>query len=260
MKSDFIVALTQLAAERNLPRDKVMSAIEAALVSAFKKDTVTEGRNISVRLDTASGGIRVDIIKTVVESVEDPLQEISIEDAKSKYKSNSSIGDTIATEEIPNSAGRIAAQTAKQVVLQRLREAEREIILSEYEGREGEIITVTIQRIEPTKIIVDTGRTEAILPISQQVTSERYRQGAKIKVLLQSIDKESIKGPELIVSRTDELLLRRLFEQEVPEIFNGAVEIIGIARESGSRSKVAVRARQDGVDPCLLYTSPSPRD
>ncbi len=249
MKSDFIVALTQLAAERNLPRDKVMSAIEAALVSAFKKDTVTEGRNISVRLDTASGGIRVDIIKTVVESVEDPLQEISIEDAKSKYKSNSSIGDTIATEEIPNSAGRIAAQTAKQVVLQRLREAEREIILSEYEGREGEIITVTIQRIEPTKIIVDTGRTEAILPISQQVTSERYRQGAKIKVLLQSIDKESIKGPELIVSRTDELLLRRLFEQEVPEIFNGAVEIIGIARESGSRSKVAVRARQDGVDP-----------
>lgn len=249
MKSDFIVALTQLAAERNLPRDKVMSAIEAALVSAFKKDTVTEGRNISVSLDPGSGGIRVDIIKTVVESVEDPLQEISIEDAKSKYKSNSSIGDTIATEEIPNSAGRIAAQTAKQVVLQRLREAEREIILSEYEGREGEIITVTIQRIEPTKIIVDTGRTEAILPISQQVTSERYRQGSKIKVLLQSIDKESVKGPELIVSRTDELLLRRLFEQEVPEIFNGAVEIIGIARESGSRSKVAVRARQDGVDP-----------
>ncbi|MEC9321034.1 MAG: transcription termination factor NusA [Chloroflexota bacterium] len=249
MKSDFLVALTQLAAERNLPRDKVMSAIEAALVSAFKKDSVTEGRNISVRLDPGSGDIRVDIIKTVVDIVTDPLQEISVDEAQSKFRTNSAIGDTIATEEIPNSAGRIAAQTAKQVVLQRLREAEREIVLAEYEGREGEIITVTIQRIEPTKIVVDTGRTEAILPISQQVTSERYRQGSKVKVLLQSIDKESAKGPELIVSRTDELLLRRLFEQEVPEIFNGAVEIVGIARESGSRSKVAVRARQDGVDP-----------
>ncbi|MCL0054290.1 transcription termination factor NusA [Dehalococcoidia bacterium] len=249
MKSDFLVALTQLAAERNLPRDKVMSAIEAALVSAFKKDSVTEGRNISVRLDPGSGDIRVDIIKTVVDIVTDPLQEISMAEAQAKFRTNSAVGDTIATEEIPNSAGRIAAQTAKQVVLQRLREAEREIVLAEYEGREGEIITVTIQRIEPTKIIVDTGRTEAILPISQQVTSERYRQGSKVKVLLQSIDKESAKGPELIVSRTDELLLRRLFEQEVPEIFNGAVEIVGIARESGSRSKVAVRARQDGVDP-----------
>ena len=249
MKSDFLVALTQLAAERGLPRDKVMSAIEVALVSAFKKDSVTEGRNISVRLDPGSGDIQVDIIKTVVDTVEDPLQEISVSEARETFKPTADVGDTIATENIPNSAGRIAAQTAKQVVLQRLREAEREIILSEYEGREGEIVTATIQRIEPTKIIVDMGRAEAILPISQQVTSERYRQGSMIKVLLQAIDKESIRGPELIVSRTDELLLRRLFEQEVPEIYSGAVEIVSIARESGSRSKVAVRARQDGVDP-----------
>ena len=249
MKSDFLIALTQLAAERNLPRDKVMSAIEAALVSAFKKDSVTEGHNISVRLDPGSGDIEVDIVKTVVDTVEDPLQELTCEEAREKYNPNANIGDIIKTQNIPNSAGRIAAQTAKQVVLQRLREAEREIVLAEYEGREGEIITVTIQRIEPNKIIVDTGRTEAILPVSQQVSSERYRQGAKLKVLLQTIDKESIRGPELIVSRADEILLRRLFEQEVPEIYNGAVEIVGIARESGSRSKVAVRAKQDGVDP-----------
>ncbi|SVA16108.1 uncharacterized protein METZ01_LOCUS68962 [marine metagenome] len=249
MKSDFLIALTQLAAERNLPRDKVMSAIEAALVSAFKKDSVTEGHNISVRLDPGSGDIEVDIVKTVVDTVEDPLQELTCEEAREKYNPNANIGDVIKTQNIPNSAGRIAAQTAKQVVLQRLREAEREIVLAEYEGREGEIITVTIQRIEPNKIIVDTGRTEAILPVSQQVSSERYRQGSKLKVLLQTIDKESIRGPELIVSRTDEILLRRLFEQEVPEIYNGAVEIVGIARESGSRSKVAVRAKQDGVDP-----------
>ena len=249
MKSDFLIALTQLAAERNLPRDKVMSAIEAALVSAFKKDSVTEGHNISVRLDPGSGDIEVDIVKTVVDTVEDPLLELTCEEAREKYNPNANIGDVIKTQNIPNSAGRIAAQTAKQVVLQRLREAEREIVLAEYEGREGEIITVTIQRIEPNKIIVDTGRTEAILPISQQVSSERYRQGSKLKVLLQTIDKESIRGPELIVSRADEILLRRLFEQEVPEIYNGAVEIVGIARESGSRSKVAVRAKQDGVDP-----------
>ncbi|MFL2759642.1 MAG: transcription termination factor NusA [Dehalococcoidia bacterium] len=249
MKSDFLIALTQLAAERNLPRDKVMGAIEAALVSAFKKDSVTEGHNISVRLDPGSGDIEVDIVKTVVDTVEDPLQELTKEEARANYNPTADVGDVIKTQNIPNSAGRIAAQTAKQVVLQRLREAEREIVLAEYEGREGEIITVTIQRIEPNKIIVDTGRTEAILPVSQQVSSERYRQGSKIKVLLQAIDKESIRGPELIVSRADEILLRRLFEQEVPEIYNGAVEIVGIARESGSRSKVAVRAKQDGVDP-----------
>ena len=249
MKSDFIIALTQLAAERNLPRDKVMSAIEAALVSAFKKDTVTEGRNVSVRLDPGSGDIQVDIVKTVVDIVSDPLIEMTLEDARTNYKKTAEIGETIKTENIPNSAGRIAAQTAKQVVLQRLREAEREIVLSEYEGKEGEIFTVTIQRIESSKIIVDTGRTEAILPVSQQVPSERYRQGTKIKVVLQNIDKESSRGPELIVSRADELLRERLFEQEVPEISNGSVEIINIARECGSRSKVAVRARQDGVDP-----------
>ena len=231
MKSDFLIALTQLAAERNLPRDKVMGAIEAALVSAFKKDSVTEGHNISVSLDPGSGDIEVDIVKTVVDTVEDPLQELTKEEAREHYNPKADIGDVIKTQNIPNSAGRIAAQTAKQVVLQRLREAEREIVLSEYEGREGEIITVTIQRIEPNKIIVDTGRTEAVLPV------------------LQAIDKESIRGPELIVSRADEILLRRLFEQEVPEIYNGAVEIVGIARESGSRSKVAVRAKQDGVDP-----------
>ena len=249
MKSDFLIALTQLAAERNLPRDKVMGAIEAALVSAFKKDSVTEGHNISVSLDPGSGDIEVDIVKTVVDTVEDPLQELTKEEARQNYNPKADVGDVIKTQNIPNSAGRIAAQTAKQVVLQRLREAEREIVLSEYEGREGEIITVTIQRIEPNKIVVDTGRTEALLPVSQQVSSERYRQGSKIKVLLQAIDKESIRGPELIVSRADEILLRRLFEQEVPEIYNGAVEIVGIARESGSRSKVAVRAKQDGVDP-----------
>jgi N utilization substance protein A len=246
MKSDFIIALTQLAAERNLPRDIVLSAIEAALVSAYKRDSVTAGQDISVSLDPGTGDVSVFIVKTVAEEIEDTQLEISLEDAR-KIKPDAEMGEVVATETLPHSAGRIAAQTAKQVVLQRLREAERELVFQEYADKEGEVYTVTVQRIEPKQVIVELGRAEAIMPPSEQVPAERYRVGMKFKALLQSI-RRSNKGPEIIVSRTDKLLLRRLFELEVPEIFNGAVEIVAIAREPGWRSKVAVFAKQDGVD------------
>ena len=250
MKSDFIVALTQLAAERGLPRQIVLSAIEAALVSAYRKDSATAGQNISVKLDPGSGDVTVYIVKTVVETkdeVTDDQLEITLEDAK-KIDAEAVVGGTVVTDSMPHTAGRIAAQTAKQVVMQRLREAEREIVFMEYEDKEGEVFSVNIQRIEPKQIIVDLGRAEAVLPISEQVAMERYRTGTKMKVLLKTVERSS-KGPELIVSRADQLLLRRLFEMEVPEIFSGAVEIDSIAREAGSRSKVAVRATQSGVDP-----------
>ena len=247
MKSDFLVALTQLAAERNLPREIVLSAIEAALASAYRKDNITAGQNISVSLDPGSGDVSVSVVKTIVEEVEDPLQEILMEDAV-KIKPGVELGDTVATESISHTAGRIAAQTAKQVVMQRLREAERELVYEEFSDKEGEVFTVNVQRIEPRQIIVDLGRAEAILPMSEQVMNERNRPGQKIKILLQRVERSS-RGPELIVSRADKLLLKRLFEMEVPEIYNGAVEIVAIAREPGARSKVAVRARQDGVDP-----------
>ena len=246
MKSDFIIALTQLAAERNLPRDIVLSAIEAALVSAYKRDSEIAGQDISVKLDPGSGDVNVYIVKTVVQEVGDPLLEITLDAAK-KIKSDVEIGEVVATESLPHSAGRIAAQTAKQVVLQRLREAERDLVFQEFAEKEGEVFTVTIQRIEPRHITVELGRAEAIMPPSEQVPSERYRIGMKLKVLLQSI-RQSNKGPELIVSRADKLLIRRLFEIEVPEIFNGTVEIVAIAREPGWRSKVGVFAKQDGVD------------
>ena len=246
MKSDFIIALTQLAAERNLPREIVLSAIEAALVSAYKRDSEIAGQDISVKLDPGSGDVSVYIVKTVAEEVEDPLLELTLDDAR-KIKPDAEMGEVVATENLPHSAGRIAAQTAKQVVLQRLREAERELVFQEFAEKEGEVFTVTIQRIEPKQIVVELGRAEAILPPSEQVISERYRVGMKLKVLLQSI-RQSNKGPEIIVSRTDQTLLRRLFEMEVPEIFNGAVEIVAIAREPGWRSKVGVFAKQDGVD------------
>ena len=247
MKSDFLIALTQLAAERNLPRETVLSAIEAALVSAFRKDSITEGQNLSVKLDPGTGEISVSILKTVVESVTDPSTQIELS-AGRKLRPNAEIGDTLATASMPHFAGRIAAQTAKQVVMQRLREAERELVFKEYEDRAGEVFSVNIQRMEPRQIIVDLGRAEAILPFSEQAPTDRYRPGLNLKVLLKSVEL-TVKGPELIVSRTEGLLLRRLFEMEVPEIYHGAVEIVAIAREPGFRSKVAVRARQDGVDP-----------
>ena len=247
MKSDFIVALTQLAAERGLPKETVLSAIEDALVSAYRKDTIAEGQNITVKLDPGSGDVTVHILKTVVEDVTNDKAEITLGDAR-KIVSGAEFGDVITTESMPHVPGRIAAQTAKQVVMQRLRDAEREVVFKQFEDKEGEVFLVTLQKIEPHRITVDLGRSEAVMPVAEQVSTERYRSNTKMRVLLKSVER-TIRGPELIVSRADNLLLRRLFEMEVPEIYSGAVEIEAIAREPGSRSKVAVRARQDGVDP-----------
>ena len=246
MKSDFIIALTQLAAERNLPREIVLSAIEAALASAYKRDSVAAGQNISVKLDPGSGDVSVFVVKTVAEEVEDSQFELSLNDAK-KFQRDAEIGDVVRTESLPHSAGRIAAQTAKQVVMQRLREAERDLVYQEFSDKEGEVFTVSVQKIEPRQVTVEMGRAEAALPHSEQPMYERYRVGQRVKVLLQSI-RQSNEGPEIIVSRADKQLLKRLFEMEVPEIYSGAVEIVDIAREAGSRSKVAVFAKQDGVD------------
>ena len=247
MKSDFLVALTQLAAERNLPREIVLSAIEAALASAYRKDAIAAGQNISVKLDPGSGDVTVNILKTVAAEVVDPVTEITVEEAR-QIKVDAQVGDVISTEQIPHSAGRIAAQTAKQVVVQRLREAERDLVFQEFTDRVGEVFSVTVQRIEPRHVVVDMVRGEAILPQSEQMPNERYRQGQKFKVLLRSVERTP-RGTELVVSRADRDFLRRLFEMEVPEIYNGAVEMVAVSREAGSRSKVAVRARQDGVDP-----------
>lgn len=247
MKSDFIVALTQLAAERGLPKETVLSAIEDALVSAYRKDSIADGQNISVKLDPGSGDVTVHVLKTVVDDVINDKAEITLPDAR-RIISTSEVGDVVITESMPHIPGRIAAQTAKQVVMQRLRDAEREVVFKQFEDKEGEVFLVTLQKIEPRHITVDLGRSEAIMPISEQVPTERYRSNTKMRVLLKSVER-TLRGPELIVSRADNILLRRLFEMEVPEIFGGAVEIEAIAREPGSRSKVAVRARQDGVDP-----------
>lgn len=250
MKSDFMIALTQLAAERHLPREQVLQAIEVALASAFKKDNPASGQNISVKLNPNTGDVKVFALKTVVEIVEDPDREISVKDAQ-HIKKGSDVGDEVAaTEPLPHNASRIAAQTAKQVVLQRLREAERELLYQEFLQYEGDIVSGVIDQTEQGRFIsLDLGgRAQAILPYEEQVPTERYRRGQRSKVFVLSVRNGS-KGPEIIVSRSHRDMLKRLFEIEVPEVHNGVVEIKAIAREAGFRSKVAVTATQQGIDP-----------
>ena len=251
MKSDFLIAVTQLAAERNLPQDMVVSAVEAALASAYRKDGASGAQsNIRVHLDPNTGEVEVFQIRTVVEEVTNDLAEVTLAEAKKIRKGQTfAIGDMIEEQLSAHAAGRIAAQTAKQVVFQRLREAERELVYAEFAEKSGEVYTATVQRGFGGAITMDlNGRASAVLPPSEQSPLERYRPGMKMKVIITEVTRTQ-RGPEIIVSRTHPDLLKRLFEMEVPEIYNGIVEIRGIAREPGSRSKVAVYARQDGVDP-----------
>ena len=249
MKSDFIVALKQLAAERHLPMEQVLGAIEVALASAFKKDNPASGQNISVTLNPNSGEVSVYALKTVVDAVEDDEKEITLDEAK-RIRRDVSLGDEVAAAEpLPHNASRIAAQTAKQVVLQRLREAERELLFQEFAQHEGDIMSGIVETSDPGRTItLDLGRAQAILTHDEQVGTERYRKGQRVKVFILSV-RSAPKGPEILVSRSHRNMLRRLFEIEVPEVHNGVVEIKAIAREAGFRSKVAVSATQAGIDP-----------
>jgi N utilization substance protein A len=246
MKNDFLIALTQLSAEKNLPKEVVFEAVEAALASAYKKDNPNAG-NVAVKIDTTTGNVRAFNQRLIVTEVTDPKTEISIQEAR-QYRPGAILGDTIDSELPIQTSGRIAAQTAKQVVLQKLREAEREVVFEEYVDKEGDILSGVVQRVEPKQVVVDVGKTEAILPISEQVRTEHYHGGQRLKVYLLEVNKAP-RGPQVVVSRSHKNLIRRLFELEVPEIYRGTVELKSIAREPGFRSKVAVAARQDGVDP-----------
>lgn len=248
MKNELLLAVTQLAAERNLPDHIVVSALEAALASAYKRDPAAEGQDVLVQINPEDGDVTVNTVRHVVdtEDLEDPLAQVTVEDAQGLQK-GAQTGDYIVTGELEYNPGRIAAQTAKQVVMQRLREAERDIVFDEYIDKAGEVMSATIQRIEPHHITVDLGRAEAILPPSEQSQYERYRPGQQLKFFIERVER-TIRGPEIIVSRTHPDLLKRLFEVEVPEIYNGVIEIRAITRESGSRSKIAVSSNQEGVD------------
>ncbi|TAK35876.1 MAG: transcription termination/antitermination protein NusA [Chloroflexota bacterium] len=246
MKSDFLLAIKQLCDEKSLPKEVIIEAVEAALISAYKRNFGT-GQEITVKIVPTTGEFKVYAQKTVVEQVTDPRTEITMEEAR-RLRGDVALDDVVPVESTPNDFGRIAAQTAKQVVLQRLREAEREAVYEEFTDKEGEIISGVVQRVEPKQLVIDLGKAEAILPSTEQVPNERYRVGQRVKAYLMEVHRTS-KGPQLIVSRTHKNLLRRLLELEVPEIYNGLVEIKSIAREAGSRSKAAVSARQERIDP-----------
>lgn len=248
MKNDFIIAINQVCSERQLSKEVVLEAVEAALISAYKRNFGL-AQNIIAKIDPETGEAQVYAEKEVVEEIHDQKSEILLAEAQ-EIDSKAEVGQTILIESTPGDFGRIAAQTAKQVILQRIREAEREALYTSYADREGELITGTVQSVDYLSgaVTLNLGKTEAILPRREQIPTERYYSNQRLRAYVMEVNKTN-RGPQIIVSRTHRNMLRRLLELEVPEIFNGTVEIKGIARETGSRSKVAVAALQDGVDP-----------
>jgi len=246
LKSEFAIAINQICSERNLPQEVIFEAIESALVSAYKRNFASTS-NIKAEIDFGTGEPHVYEERIVVAEVEDERFEVTLKEAV-KIDPEAELGALVREEVTPKSFGRIAAQTAKQVILQRIREAERDALFTSYADREGELINGMVANITPHSITLNLGRTEAVMPRNQQVPGERYRIGQRIRAFVMEVRRTN-RGPQIVVSRTHRDMLRRLLELEVPEIFNGSVEIKSIAREAGRRSKVAVSALQEGVDP-----------
>ena len=253
MNVEFIQALDDIEKDKGISKDVLLEAIETALVSAYKKDFGSKD-NVRIEISAEAGEVKVFSRKEVVEEVENPNSEISLTEAEnidSKYE----IGDIVEIEVTPANFGRIAAQTAKQVVMQRIREAERDVIYDRYKEKEDELITGTIQRFHNDNILIDMGKTEALLPPSEQIAGEKYEIGERIKLYVVEVSTTN-KGPRILVSRTHPGLLKRLFEIEVPEIFQGLVEIKAVAREAGQRSKMAVSSSDSQVDPVGACVGP----
>jgi N utilization substance protein A len=248
MRSELVLAINQLCAERKLSPEVVMEAVEASLISAYRRN-FGAAANIEVRMNPETGDVRVYAAREVVETVVDRKLQIPLDEAR-QIEPEIQIGDTVLVESTPRDFGRIAAQTAKQVILQRIREAERDALYSTFADSAGEIAHGTIQSIDyhSNDVVVNIEGAEALLPAREQVPNEHYRRGMRLRSYVVDVRRGN-RGPQITLSRRSPALLRRLLELEVPEIFNGSVEIKAIAREAGSRSKVAVYATQDGVDP-----------
>ena len=246
MNEEFILALKQLESEKGIREDVILEALETALISSYKKNYGTS-QTVDVSIDRDTGEISVSAEKAVVDEVFDDQTEISVDDAK-KINPRLEIGDVYYESINPEKFGRIAAQTARQVVIQRIKDAERQVIYDDYADRENEIITCDVQRVSKGNVFVDLGKTEAILPVSEQTPGESYAQGDRYKMLILEVNRQP-KGPQIVLSRSHPNLVRRLFELEVPEIHDGVVEIYSVAREAGSRTKLAVFSKDEEVDP-----------
>jgi|GEM_PF-6188 len=253
MNLDVVSALNELEKERGIAKEIILEAIEAAITSAYKRNYGTS-QNVRVEIDSKTGNIGVYARKAVVEEVTDEASEISLSEAK-ETDPNYVLDDIVEIEVTPSDFGRIAAQTAKQVVIQRIREAERALVYDEFSSREGEVITGIVQRSDHRNVIIDLGKAEAILGPSDQMPGEFHSQGARLKVYVSEV-RQTNKGPQIYVSRTHPGLVSRLFEMEVPEIHDGIVEIRAVAREAGARSKLAVSSRDENVDPVGACVGP----
>ncbi|MCK8826268.1 transcription termination factor NusA [Natroniella acetigena] len=245
MNVELIQALNDIEKEKGIPKAMLLDAIKAALKSAYKRDFGSAG-SVEIDIEEDTGEVSVYSTKEVVEEVANQDEEISLTEAQQKNP-NYELGDQVEIEVTPGNFGRIAAQTAKQVVIQRIREAERDIIYEEFSNREGDIVTGIVQRHNKKNVIIDLGKAEAILIPPEQIPIEEYEQGDRLKVYIVEVS-ETTKGPNILVSRTHPGLLKRLFELEVPEIHDGTVEIKAVAREAGSRSKIAVHSNEEDVD------------
>lgn len=247
MNEEFILALNQLESEKGIKKDVVFEALEAALISSYKKNFGMSNQNIVVDINKENGNIKIFKEMTVVDEVEDEDTEISLEDAEeisSKYK----VGSIVRIEIDPMKFGRIAAQTAKQVVIQKIKDAEKDIIYDDFIDREGELITGQVQRSSKGYVFIDLGKSEGILPPNEQIKGEDYSHGNRYKMIILEV-KKTPKGPQIILSRSHPNLIKRLFELEVPEIHDGIVEVFNISREAGSRTKIAVFSKSEDVDP-----------
>lgn len=246
MSAELILALEQLEKEKGIKKEIIIEAIEAALISAYKKN-FGSAMNVKVNIDRVTGDVKVFALRKVAEDPDVEAMDISVGEA-AKLNPTLDIGDYVESEVTPRSFGRIAAQTAKQVVVQKLREAERGIIYDEFYNKESDIVTGIIQRIEKRNVIVDLGKTEAVLGSTEQTPGEEYRFNERLKSYIVEV-KKTTKGPQIMLSRTHPGLVKRLFELEVPEIHDGTVEIKSISREPGSRTKLAVYSKDENVDP-----------
>lgn len=247
MKTELKAAITQLSAERNLPKEVVLAALESALASAYKKSMSALEQDVVVRVDPESGEINFYVQKATVELVANPNREISIKEAR-RLRATAQLGDVVNIECTPKNIGRIAVQAAKQIVLQRLREAEHRIVYEEFTDREGKVVSGIVQFTEAKRIYVRLNRIEAILPANEQVPNEHYYRGQRLRFYLLEMSQRD-KEPQIIVSRSHPNLIRGLFELEIPEVHNGIVELKALAREAGHRTKVAVATMQENVDP-----------
>lgn len=246
MNMDFIEALSEIEREKGISKELLIEAIEAAMISGYKRN-FNSAQNVRVDINRQTGLIKVYARKTVTEEVLDARLEISLEAAR-EINSNYQLDDIVEIEVTPRDFGRIAAQTAKQVVTQRIREAERGLIYNAFIDKEEDIVTGILQRQDQRNIYVDLGKVEAVLPLGELMPTDKFKQGDRIKAYITKVE-NTTKGPQIILSRTHPGLLKRLFELEVPEIFDGVVEIRSVAREAGFRSKIAVHSRNAEVDP-----------